>query len=102
MDLYGHGHPVIDNFGKDPETKWIFDVHANPDPGFTWIHPNGEEIDFDYYEKYEMIVDPDRDQIKLVINDPGLEDTGEYIFNIEVKGMSEEDVLEENVSLVLR
>ena len=37
-----------------------------------------------------------------MINNPTLQDTGEYIFNIEVQGMSEEDKIERNVSLVLR
>ena len=49
-----------------------------------------------------MDVDANKDQIKLVIKKPGLEDTGEYVFNIEVQGMSEEDTIEKNVSLVLR
>ena len=52
-----NGHPVIDNVGRDDETKWIFTVPANPDPTFTWLNPSGEEIDYGWLEKYEMDVD---------------------------------------------
>ena len=81
--------------------KWVFNIAANPDPGFTWFHPTGRELEYSTLEKYEMDIDAEEDEVKLIIEDVALEDTGEYIFNIEVKG-KEQEVLSKNVSMVLR
>ncbi len=75
---------------------------ANPDPGFTWYHPRGRELDFDYLKKYSMSVQPEKDKITLAIFNLGLEDTGEYIFSIEVMGKTDEERLEKNISLVVK
>ena len=45
MFYYSKSHPTV---------KWFFKVVAHPDPGYTWIHPSGDEIDFSTLKKYEM------------------------------------------------
>ena len=81
--------------------KWVFNIAANPNPGFTWLHPTGKELEFTTLEKYEMDIDAVEDEVRLIIEDVELKDTGEYTFNIEVKGKNDE-ILSKNVSLVLR
>ena len=95
-----HGDPIITVY-KSMSVFWIFNIGANPDPGFTWYHPSGHEIDYSLLEKYEMDIFSEEDKIKLAVENVELEDTGEYIFNIEVMGKDME-FLEKNVSLILR
>ena len=90
--------------------NWVFLLRANPDPEFTWIHPTGAEIDYTTLEKYEMDVGDD-DQVKLVIADVSLEDTGTYLFNVEVRGgggdsddnrTEEEHIITKDVEMTLK
>ncbi len=73
------------------EAKWVFTLKANPDPKFTWYHPLGHEVDHDTFDKYEKTINPTTGEIKLTINDPGLEDTGKYVLSVEVSDPSHEE-----------
>jgi hypothetical protein len=35
----------------------VIHLQANPDPGYTWLHPNGREIEHTRLEKYVMDID---------------------------------------------
>lgn len=96
-----HGHNEID-ISRQQTVTWVFDIQANPDPGFTWMHPTGQELDYNLLEKYEMDIKPKLDQVQLNVKFAELQDTGEYVFNIEVMGKTPEERVEKNISLVLR
>ena len=63
----------------------MLNINAYPEPGLTWMHPSGREIDFTQLKKYELDVSEDSDVVKLSVDHVELEDTGEYLLNVEVQ-----------------
>ena len=71
---FGDKTITVDKAGMT--VAWVFAVEANPDPGFTWTHPAGGEIDYGALEKYEMDVDAAADKVKR-------ESIAALIFNVD-------------------
>jgi len=96
-----HGDAILTMTRPNLTARWIFTLEANPDPGFTWYSPDGTEIDHLNYEKYKMVVDSRRDNVKLNISHVTLMDVGQYVFQVEVRG-GDGEMKSANISLGLR